>query len=286
LQPLDRRTASNGVSYLHRGGEAAPFVFLHGIGSRASSFAPLIEALDPRRAAIAWDAPGYGPSAPLAGDWPLARDYAQALEALLLELEIDGAILAGHSLGTLMAASHARHFGRRLSGVALISPALGFGAPDGGPLPQGARARLDELETLGVAAYAAKRAPQLVHRPQAQSALVEELAETMATLSQPGYGQAVRMLACGRLLEDVAQTRLPFLVICGEEDTVTPPAMARRAEAAIRSARDASDVRLALVPAAGHMVHLEAKEAVASLLRELAATVDTPKVGRPTCDRP
>ena len=34
-----------------------------------------------RRRVIAWNAPGYGASAPLAADWPSADDYARALAA-------------------------------------------------------------------------------------------------------------------------------------------------------------------------------------------------------------
>ncbi|MFI4997504.1 MAG: alpha/beta fold hydrolase [Hyphomicrobiales bacterium] len=249
-------------------------VLLHGIGSRARSFVPLIEALDPRDEVIAWDAPGYGPSPPLAQEWPLALDYAQALEAMLAELKIEGAILVGHSLGTLIAASHARHFGERLSGLVLMSPAPGFGAPRGGPMPDAARARLEKFEELGPAGYAERRSPQLVHDPAACPELVKELAATMATMRQPGYGQAARMLASGRLLDDVAQTRLPCLVLCGGEDAITPPAMARRVEAASLARSDAAGTRLALLSGVGHMIYLEATAAVASHLRGFAGTIE------------
>jgi pimeloyl-ACP methyl ester carboxylesterase len=273
LPPLHRQTARNGVSYLYRQGAGAPVVFLHGIGSRGESFRELIEALGPSAAVIAWDAPGYGASTPLAEDWPLAERYAEALEALLEELRIERAILVGHSLGTLMAASHARHFAQRLSGLVLMSPALGFGAPAGGPMPEAARARLDEFEKLGPMGYAAKRAAQLVHDAATWPGLVEELAHGMASLRQPGYGQAVRMLASGRLLDDVARTPLPCLILCGEEDAITPPAMAQRVEAVCRARPVIADTRLALVPKAGHMVYLEATEAVALHLRDFARAI-------------
>ena len=209
---------------------------------------------------------------PLSEDWPIAADYAGALEAVLAELAIDDAILVGHSLGTRVAASHARHFGERLSALVLMSPSLGFGAPRGGPMHAAARARLDEFEALGPACYAAARAAQIVHDPASKPQLVAELAETMATMTQPGYGQAVRMLASGRLLDDVAQRRLPLLILCGEEDKITPPDMARRVEAT-GSARANAPTRLGLLPGAGHMIYLEATQAVASLLLEFEKTL-------------
>jgi pimeloyl-ACP methyl ester carboxylesterase len=274
LHQLRRETAGNGVSYLRRAGDDRTFVFLHGIGSRASSFLPLIERLERPESVIAWDAPGYGPSAPLREEWPLPQDYAAALEALLGERDVERVILVGHSLGTLIAASHARLYGGRLSGLVLMSPALGFGAPQGGPMSIAARARLDEFEALGAEGYAAKRAAQLVHDPASRPELVGGLKETMATLSQPGYGQAVRMLASGRLLDDVRVLDLPCLILCGEEDTITPLDMARRVEKASAEASYGKRARLALLPSAGHMIYLEATEAVASQLTRFAASLD------------
>jgi pimeloyl-ACP methyl ester carboxylesterase len=273
-RPLQRRSAGNGVSFLHRAGDRGAFVLLHGIGSRADSFRPLLDALDPTHAVIAWDAPGYGPSAPLGEEWPTPQDYAEALEALLTELDVQNAVLIGHSLGTLIAASHTRHYGERLAGLVLMSPALGFGAPRGGPMSIAARARLDEFEALGADAYAAKRAPQLVHDPAGHPELVGALAKSMATMRQPGYGQAVRMLASGRLLDDVRLLRLPLLILCGEEDAITPPDMARRASTTHAEAGGAHAARLVLVPAAGHMIYLEATDIVAASLNGFAASLD------------
>ena len=71
---------SGDISYLEMGsGDAPALVMLHGIGSNAGSFAPLMTRLAARRRVIAWNAPGYGASAPLAADWPSADDYARAL---------------------------------------------------------------------------------------------------------------------------------------------------------------------------------------------------------------
>ncbi len=249
-------------------------VLLHGIGSRAESFQALLEALHFAGAVIAWDAPGYGASAPLARDWPVAADYAAALETLLDELGVARTILVGHSLGTLMAASYARNFGKRLSGLVLMSPSLGHGAPQGGPMPEAAQARLDAFDRLGAAGFAAARALQLVHDPVSKPDLVAKVTRTLATMRRPGYDQAVRMLASGRLLEDVARMDAACLVICGEKDAITPPSMARRVEATCRARGADAATRLVLVPDAGHMVYLEATAAVARELHDFAATVD------------
>ena len=55
-----------GLCYLARDGDAGmPVVLLHGIGSNAQSFAPLMRSFEDRYSMLAWDAPGYGGSAPL-----------------------------------------------------------------------------------------------------------------------------------------------------------------------------------------------------------------------------
>ena len=94
--------------------------------SAQRSFEPFMGCLDAARTVIAWDAPGYGASAPLSVDWPSAQDYADALTRLLDRLSIQRAILIGHSLGAIMAARFAAAHAARVAGLALISPAVGY----------------------------------------------------------------------------------------------------------------------------------------------------------------
>ena len=107
-----------GLSYIACDGSGGlPVVMLHGIGSNAQSFVPLMLALDGSHPTLAWNAPGYGDSQPLAVDWPDAGDYATVLDRLLAHLDVSRCILVGHSLGTLIAAR-----------FALVSPSAGGGA--------------------------------------------------------------------------------------------------------------------------------------------------------------
>ena len=265
--------ASNGVWFLERDGSGPPIVMLHGIGSRGESFHPLMDALPQRCLLLAWDQPGYGPSKPLARDWPLAEHYAEALESVLAERRLERVVLIGHSLGTRVAASYARLFGERLSGLVLMSPSLGYGVPAGGPLPEAAQTRLVAFDALGPEAYAASRAPRLIHEPERHPRLVAKLAATMATMRHPGYRQAVRLLATGRLLDDVAATTLPYLILCGEEDTITPPSAARRVESACLARHGAAETRLALIANVGHMIYLEATTTAAAHVTDFANNV-------------
>jgi pimeloyl-ACP methyl ester carboxylesterase len=159
---------------------------------------------------------------------PDASDYAAALNRLLAELDISRCILIGHSLGALVAARLAVVSTNRVATLGLVSPALGYGADRSGPLPATLAARLDELDRLGAQAFAAKRAPGLLADPAGRPDLLRQVDSAMAEIRRPGYDQAARMLASGRLLNDAKHAAVPTAVWVGTQDVITPPANARQ----------------------------------------------------------
>lgn len=261
---------SGNIAYLERPGSGGPtLVMLHGVGSNAASFVPLLPHLPRDWCVVAWNAPGYCGSAPLDADWPLASDYAEALKAFLDRLELDRVFLAGHSLGCLMAASFASTHRDRVAHLLLSSPALGHGVPRGAALSAAAQARIDDLEALGAEKFATLRAPRLVFEPEANTDIVDRVRHGMAQVSVPGYPQAARMLASGRLLDDAERLQVPTDVIVGAEDVVTPPDSARRAHAALRQPWRGA---LTLVPGAGHALYQQSPAAFAAALDAFAET--------------
>ncbi|SEO98672.1 Pimeloyl-ACP methyl ester carboxylesterase [Salinihabitans flavidus] len=257
---------ASGIEYLERPGSGPVLVLLHGIGSQAASFTPLLAHLPADWRMIAWNAPGYGASGPLAQDWPQAADYARALTGLLDTLGVNRILLAGHSLGALVAASFASTHGGRVARLLLASPALGHGVTPGLALSTAAQTRIDELTQMGADAFARARAARLVHDPDTHPDVVEMVRRAMAQVSLPGYAQAARMLASGRLLDDAERLVVPTDVIVGEEDRVTPPEGAGHAHAALR---DAARGRLIRVPGAGHALYQQAPAAFAEALAAL-----------------
>ncbi len=250
-----------GTEFLHRPGPGATLVLLHGIGSNATSWAPMIAELPLCIEVIAWWAPGYGASDPVAPERPAPADYAARLLAMLDALRRDRVVLAGHSLGCLFAGAFAAAHPARVAGLALLSPALGYRVASDAPLPPAVQARIDELAELGPEAFAAKRAGRIAHRPEA----VPAVRAAMAEVRLPGYAQAVHALARGDLLADAARIGPPVVVACGEQDQVTPPEAARRLHAALPAA-----ATLRLIADCGHALPQEAPAEAAALLAELA----------------
>ncbi len=223
-----------GLSYLaRRRGEGTPVVLLHGIGSNAQSFVPLMRgARSARIPVVAWDAPGYGDFAAAAGaNGRMPRDYAAALNRLLAELDISRCILIGHSLGALIAArlggglaQSRRHAVSALAGARLrcrpqrrrCRPAVA--APARRTRPAGARRH-----------FAAARAPGLLADPAGRPDVLRAVERAMAAVRRPGYDQAGahargRPPARGR----GKQVAVPTAVWVGAQDRITPPANARQ----------------------------------------------------------
>ncbi|MFT3777282.1 MAG: alpha/beta hydrolase [Ottowia sp.] len=247
------------------GGSDLPLVCLHGIGSGSASWLEVAQALAPRARLIAWDAPGYGESTPLAVDAPRGTDYAQRLRELLDALGIARCVLVGHSLGALMAAPAAR-VDSRIAALVLISPAQGYGAP--GRETERARVhaeRMASLNELGIAGMAARRSARLVSE-HASPLARQWVRWNMTRLHERGYRQAIELLCGGDLLADLPAP-VPVTVACGALDVVTPPAgcteVAQHCGVVLESIADA-----------GHACYVERPEAVAALLGRVLHSVD------------
>ncbi|HEY4319095.1 MAG TPA: alpha/beta hydrolase [Herbaspirillum sp.] len=261
--------ADGQVSY-RECGKGPAIVLLHGIGSGGASWLHCALALESEARVIAWDAPGYGASTPLAQAAPSAADYAARLEQLLATLEIERCLLVGHSLGAMMAAAyvdrHAADGAARVTGLLLASPAQGYGAPEKRErAAQVIEERLGVLTALGIAGMAEQRSARTVSSqagPQARA----WARWNMSRLDPAGYTQAVRMLAgddIRKYLIGARQGRPPVsgAVFCGSLDTVTTPADSR-------ALATACNFPFVSIDGAGHACYVEQPALVARAIRE------------------
>lgn len=254
---------SDDIEYFERTGSGPVLVLLHGIGSNAQSFAPMLPELPTDWRVIAWNAPGYGRSTPLATDWPLASDYAAAFTGFIERLGLTRFLLVGHSLGALMATSFALSHSDKISRLILTAPASGHGVAQGSVLSAASQARIDDLDRLGAEEFARTRAPRLVHDPEHNPAAVDLVRAAMAEVRMPGYGQASRMLSSGRLIEDVAKLTIRTDVVTGLGDLVVPSESARTVYRALPPAVQGD---LHEVPDTGHALYLQTPAAFARIL--------------------
>lgn len=239
------------LAFLEAGAGPA-IVLLHGIGSAARSWEPLIASLSARWRVIAWNAPGYPPSAPLPMEWPTADDYALRLALLLDHLGVQKCHLVGHSLGCLVAGRFARLHPQRVTTLTLASCALGHARHEASERDRLLASRIGDVEALGARGMAEKRGPRLLG-PEANGAMIRAVVETMACIEPNGYAQASRMLSRGDLIDDLGALppQLPVQFIYGSADVITPPEVNQRG-AAVRLAAPVTVLR-----GAGHACYVE-----------------------------
>jgi pimeloyl-ACP methyl ester carboxylesterase len=249
--PLKTATTAAGRKIGYRESGSGPvLVFLHGIGSSSAGWEAQLAHFAPAHRAIAWDAPGYGGSDDLEPLAPAAADYAEALAQLLDTLAIARATLVGNSLGALMAAAFWRCFPARAAALVLSDAASGHGLLGEEERNERLMQRLDDLAELGPAGMAEKRATKLIGS-RAETGARNQVVRIMSKIRPKGYAQAARMLSHADIFAELLGCRAPALILCGSEDTATPPESNRRIAAAIPGAR------FELIEGVGHLPYVE-----------------------------
>lgn len=243
------------VFYTAHGPRAAgrvPLVLVHGAGGTHLHWPPQVRRLASRRV-YALDLPGHGQSAWAreAAPTPLAStaEMAAAVAALLDHLQLQRAVVAGHSLGSAVALALALDGAGRVAALALLGA--------------GARLRVAPELLHGLRADFAATVDVIIQRaygPQAPEPL-KRLARARMLQVDPQVLLA-DWLACDRFdVRDRLKTiQVPALIITGSADQMTPEKYARYLAAHLPQAE------LCLLPEAGHMVMLERPEEVAQRL--------------------
>lgn len=224
-----------------------PALLLHGIGGRASLWAPTVAALAPRPV-IAMDMPGYDGTRPALTSFPELADAAAAL--------LDGpADVVGHSLGGMIALELALRHPALVRRLVIVASSPAFGSRDPAFREAFLAARQKPLdEGQGMAGVAAALVPTMLG-PAADPSAAPAAIAAMASVDQAAYRATLATLTGFDRRADLPRITQPALLIAGEADQTAPPrGMARMAEAIPQA-------RLLVIPGAGHLLPLEAPDA-------------------------
>ena len=225
------------------GGDLIPIIFLHGVGSDNSVWAPQLDHFGRRRRALAFAYPGYGESEFV--DGATRDDYAAAILAAMDSMAIRRAHICGLSLGGVVAiAMHALAPDRCVSLILADSFAV---HPDGQAIYDRAVAASGAMT---MRALAEARSGMLLGSA-ASSELRADVIETMAAIDPAAYrlGAAAVWLADQR--ERAKSIDVPTLVLVGDEDVITPPMLSDQLGALIAGSR------VAIINGAGHLSNAE-----------------------------
>ena len=117
---------ANGLDIAYeRVGEGPPIVFVHGAAADSRLWRPQLARLADEFTVIAWDEPGAGRSSDVPADFGLA-DYASCLAALIEELALGPAHVAGLSWGGTVALELWRHQPRLVASLILADTYAGW----------------------------------------------------------------------------------------------------------------------------------------------------------------
>ncbi|MCE9601323.1 MAG: alpha/beta hydrolase [Gemmatimonadetes bacterium] len=259
-----------GAVGLDESGRGVPVLWLHGFPHDRSVWAPQLASPAPGFRYLAPDLPGFGESVQLPD--PSLDAWADWIATLLDTLAIDRAVIAGLSMGGYLAlAFWRRHPGRVL---ALVLADTRAGA-DSEETRSKRRERQGLVRAEGPGVIADLMIPGMVGQTTRaeRPAVVATIHAVMQRASVAGIVDGLQALMDrDDSTATLATVTVPTLVLCGEEDVLTPVADSQLIAAGIAGSR------LALMPGVGHVSNIEAPEVFNALLSDfLAATIRTDK---------
>lgn len=196
-----------------------PLVFLGSLGSSVKMWLPQLDHFSASREVIAVDLPGHGKSG---AEEPSITCFATAILDILPE-KFD---LVGLSLGGAIAQHIALNHADRVRRLVLVSTAPKFGEPSAWA-DKAAGVRAGHLDEYSHATLERWFSPTW---RAAHPASYEYWRQMVATSPAEGYA-----LACEALSEfnntSLESIQVPTLIVAGEQDTSTPPAVVQTLQA-------------------------------------------------------
>ena len=214
-------------------------LFLPGLACDARIFAPQLAAFSDSRAID-----GYG-----------MADSLEAMARVALDQALGSFDLFGHSMGGRVALEVFRLAPERVRRLALVSTGIH-------PLQDGERERRRALQQVGwdkgfEALIDQWLPPMVAEANRGDPAIYEPLRRMNIEAGQAAFDAQIHALLDRPPVEDLLPAiDRPTMVMTGELDTWSPPSQHRQIADAI------PDAELVIVPGAGHMIQLEAPEAV------------------------
>ncbi|MCA1218941.1 alpha/beta fold hydrolase [Streptomyces sp. 8L] len=260
------------LSYTHTPApDGAPRIaFVHSLALDRSLWSRVTERLAGRVETVAYDCRGHGRSGRPEGPYSTGQ-FADDLSDLLDHLGWRDAVVAGCSMGGCVAQDFAARHGERTRGALFVDTTAWYGPTAVADWAErAAKARSDGLAAL--VPFQLTRWFGDAFRTE-RPALMERLARTFTANDLHAYEATCAMLGAADLRDSAARIRRPVAVLVGEDDTATPPAMARDL------AGRAGGGEAVVVPGTRHLTPLENPEVVLAALGRLTGHTLTGDAG-------
>jgi len=238
-------------------GSGPAVLFAHSLGSDHSIWDAQKSALAGRHTVIAYDIRGHGktPATPGAYDFDLLADDALAL---MDALRIARASFVGISLGGMIGQALALKAPRRLEKLVLADTTAAYPPEARASWPE----RIRQIEASGLEPLVQPTLERWFTAAfrAAQPEVVARIGELIRRTPPAGYVGCCHAIAALDFAARLKEIATPTLVLVGEQDAGTPPAMAEALAAGIPGAR------CVVINNAAHLANIEQAEAFNRLL--------------------
>jgi 3-oxoadipate enol-lactonase len=241
-------------------GSGVPAVFLHGFPFDHSIWEPVVPLLKDQARLILPDLRGFGRS-PVTEDVYTMRLLAEDIVHLMDRLEIEKAVLVGHSMGGYVSLAFAHAYPHRLLGLGLVATQAAADSPE---------RRQMRYKTAESVVHKGARvvASNMVNSLTQHKELLEPINELILQAHPTGIAGALKGMAERHdLTGELSNITVPAVVIDGADDQIVAH---DRLE---MMAQMLPKGWLVQVPNAGHMVMMEDPQAVADSLRQVFSLV-------------
>jgi len=248
----DKKVYINGYTTTYiDSGEGIPLLFVHGFLLNRLMWRPQFEGLVDAAHLIAPDLRGHGDAQATPPPYSMNL-FADDLNALLEAFEIrEKTVLCGLSMGGYTTLAFFRKYASRLAGLILTSTHPGADSPDRRLNRDKA---IDTVREKGVTAIVDSMLPKWL-APKAYLEKPDLVAEARSIMERTSVEGVVGALAGMKerpdSTPDLAQIRVPTLIIHGADDQAIPPQEAQKMHVAIAGSK------LEIIPNAGHLLNLQ-----------------------------
>jgi 3-oxoadipate enol-lactonase len=228
-------------------GKGRDLVLINALLSDRSAYEPLAERIADQRRLIMVNLPGFGTSPATATS---LDDYADAVVGLFSELGLPvGTDILANGLGSFVASKMAIRYGNRFGRMVLVGSGIAF--PEVGQATF--RGLADKVEADGMAAVVGAAIKRMFPDDfiAANPEIVAEREKAFVGIDAGVFAMSCRLLAALDLSPDLAKITNPTLVVIGDVDGATPPAIGREL------AKRLPDGRAIEMTGVGHCPHVQ-----------------------------
>lgn len=245
--------------------DGRPIVLVHGYGCSQAMWRYVAPEFEHDHLVVRFDLVGAGGSdlsAYAPGKYDSLHGYADDLLEILEELDVSDAVVVGHSVSAMIAVLAANRDSSRIGALVLLGPSPRYVDADGysgGFSQEAIDGLLDQLDANHLG-WSRAMAPAIMGNPD-RPELGDELTASFCATDPEIARHFARVTFLSDNRRDLADVRVPTLVVQTRDDVIAPTAVGRYVHEAIPGSAYVE------IPVTGHVPHLSGPSEVVAAIR-------------------